>query len=387
MKKLSDLGTYRKNFDPAIGITLKFVLIGILWIIFSDSLLTTLSADFAFLRLSQIHILKGIAFVGVTGAFIFSVLHNFVSAAKVKDSELLHFFRLNPNAMAIVDGSTFQFLDVNEAALKLFGRSQDEMVLLKLGDLVAPHETNKFRSVLLFIKTGFENLDSWSFIKTDDTVFSLEISARPLSNTKRYLVCFRDVTKQLKVEETSLDLEAQIARRTHHFERMNEELAYRASQTEHVNTELILVNEQLLNVNKRIAGELSHIREEAQRKDQICQQFGIHLFVFDLKDEKQFYVSSGASTFLEVSPHDINHALFWLDHIHEEEVNSIERNYQQLPANTSWSFSCRILTQGGIIKPVQVCLRKTVTAQSEFLSGCLMELVTAQTDLKVSKSI
>ena len=387
MKKLFDLGTYRKNLDPAIGITAKFVLIGILWIIFSDSLLTTLSADFAFLRLSQIHILKGIAFVGVTGAFIFSVLHNFVAALRTKDSDIHHFFRLNPNAMAVVDGSNFQFIDVNDAALKLFGRSQSQMISMKLADLVATHEAAKFQSVLLFIKTGFENLDSWSFLKKDDSVLNLEISARPISDTKRFLVCFRDVTKQLKVEENSLDLEAEINSRTQHFERMNEELAYRASQTEHVNAELILVNEQLLHVNKRIAGELHLMREQVKRKEQICEQLGVHMFGFDLHDEKACYVSPGVSTLLEVPHEEINHAMFWLQHVHEDEAPAIESGFHRLPPNTSWAFSCHMLTQSGIVKPVQLCLRKNSGASAQILSGCVMEIHMDQKGMEMSKRV
>jgi hypothetical protein len=71
MKKLISIVGFLGRTDPALAVSLQFVVFGIAWIIFSDSAMLMLGSENILGQLTHIHILKGLLFVGVTGAFIF----------------------------------------------------------------------------------------------------------------------------------------------------------------------------------------------------------------------------------------------------------------------------------------------------------------------------
>jgi len=112
-------------------------------------------------------------------------------------------FEANPNPMFVFDIESFQFLAVNEAALKLYGYSRDEF----LG--MTAKEIRSSEDVDLFVKTarGMKGavaafVGSFHHRKKDGTLIDVEISVSEIAFSGRMaqLVVVHDVTERQRSE-------------------------------------------------------------------------------------------------------------------------------------------------------------------------------------------
>jgi PAS domain S-box-containing protein len=331
-----------------------FVIVGISWIIFSDALLFKVSSENILWKLAHIHILKGMLFVGVTAAFLFYVLHYYINLLKVKEEETRTLFQSSPTAMVLVDGLTLRIQEANEAAQKLFNYTPGEFKKLCINDLAHKDEVQKFESVAIFIRTGFHKLGVWRLRKNTNLVFTAELMAQPLKARERYLVTFFDLSRQLELEKELSYRRKTAAQlldvRIQQLERNNEELAYRASQAEHVNIELISVNEQLQVVNKKIAVQAEKANERCKTVEDVLDNLGEVIWYFDLKEEGNFYISSSAEEMFEDSYDTLCRPWFWLDYVHPDDHLLKEASYRQLNETGSTSSHFRIVTKRGNVR-------------------------------------
>lgn len=113
-------------------------------------------------------------------------------------------FELNPNPMFVWDEATFQFLAVNEAALRLYGWSRDEFLQLTIKDIRPPESVPAFLSTLPATRDSrAASVGTWRHRKKDGTFFDAEItvSAIAFGGRPARLVLVRDVTDRLRAEE------------------------------------------------------------------------------------------------------------------------------------------------------------------------------------------
>jgi PAS domain S-box-containing protein len=322
-KKSSEYEVVQKRSDPSIPVTLKFVGVGILWILFSDRLISYIIPSDYLLSLEHLQLLKGIVFVGVTGAVIFTISHDYAVRMRVVEQEQDFFFTGSPVAMVLLDPESFRLRKVNESAARIFGFPAAEFSHLFLTDLINKSDEESFRPILLFIRTGFDKLGVWRFQKKDGTFFSAEITSRRLNHNGMAVVSFVDVTEQQRVErqlsQVTRNLHVEIARRTEYLERANEELAYRASQTEHVNEELIHVNERLLEINKKIAAETEMLHSANRTVEDVLSTIRIGVWGYYEQPGDNFYVSSSVYNIFDAPERRLTDPWFWLEYIHPDE--------------------------------------------------------------------
>jgi PAS domain S-box-containing protein len=340
-----------KKPNRAVLITLKFILAGVVWIIFSDYLINTVTFGYSTFNVAHLQMLKGILFIGACGAYIFTLLHDNDSQRSKGITGHEALFRTNPMAMALVGTESFRFLELNDAAKRIFGYKDDELAFSTLKDLVAPEERERFEEVYLFIKTGFDKLGVWNFKSGSGEFRAAEIFAMPVPARQAYLIGFRDATEEQRINaelaNTKKYLQQQIARRTDYLERANEEMAYRASQTEHVNTELIVVNEQLLRINKRIAAEAEELSRYKHEIGQIFQALKEAVWSHNLTDGGKCFVGSDLAMLFEASEEDLSSAWFWLNFIHPDD-HHLRESHQRTVFEKGEAFSCfRIITKKG----------------------------------------
>jgi PAS domain S-box-containing protein len=366
--KPKDLGIMKIKPNRSILITLKFVIGGILWIIFSDTLLNYFSGQIPDLSISHLQILKGIFFVGMMGAAIFLVLHDYTQDSLALRAEMDLLFKVHHLPIAIIDCESYRFLDMNQKALGIFGYSPREFKTLLLGDLVIPEERERFEQVLLFLKTGFDKLGTWKFISSSNEIFLAELSAKKLASRNVFLITFTDVTEKSKIEnelfETKRNIQHQIAKRTEHLERLNEELAYRTSQTEHVNAELILVNEQLLFINKKVAAEIEKVSDYNSQIKEIFSALRQVICSFQLSGGDDNYFSPGVEDLFEEVSVNALKPWFWVELIHPED-KAIKEIHQREVFERGETFCVfRIVTKSGTVRKlfVHIKLQRTATA-------------------------
>lgn len=351
MKKLLEIAANYQKADPALAVTLKFVLAGMFWILFSDSILFTLGAETILWKLAHIHILKGLLFVAVTGGFLFFWTNRYLSSLEQRETEVKNLFQSSPIAMGIIDPQSFRFIEVNEALRRLYDVVDKDVRDIALADFAVEEE--RFEAVPLLIKTGSRDLGTWKFRK-GEKIIAIEMKAQPVRERKAVLVLFTDVTNQVRGERDLIalrtNLEKEYNERLANLMRVNEELAYRASQTEHVNSELISVNEQLQHVNKKIALRAEDSFWKNDQMNEIMNSMSDVFWSFDLTGRSKSFVSPSARELYEETEDALLKPWFWLDYVHPEDAAVKEETQQRLMETGQSAATYRIVTAKGNIK-------------------------------------
>jgi PAS domain S-box-containing protein len=368
------LNILKRKFDPAVAVTIKFLVVGILWFLFSDAFVGGIDQDNFISRMAHVQIVKGVFFVGVTAGVFFLILHRYTYDIKALKRERDYFFRSSPVPMALVDSFSFRFRDANDATLKLLGYSAKELHSLSIQQLIFPEDRAKFESVMLFIKTGFDGLGSWRFRCSDGSALHANISSKAIREQQVFLISFQDIAGQIKAEEEIMQLNQklmfEVGRHTRQLESKNEELAYRASQTQHINEELILVNEQLLSVNKKIAAE----RDMAMARSMALEQLTHVTCSFDLTDKASCLISDNAPELFDDGRLAPNKPWFWLDYVHPEDVALVESSQRKLTSDKESCCLYRIKTKNGETRVVFNHLRILEQEGTNVLVGSFVDV-------------
>ena len=112
-------------------------------------------------------------------------------------------FELNPNPMIIYDIESLKILDVNDAAVKLYGYSREEFITLSYTNIQAKRDKSALFKVLIKTPKGFENTGIWRHKTKDGTILHVELVDRPYEYDKynAKILLIRDVSKYVEQEE------------------------------------------------------------------------------------------------------------------------------------------------------------------------------------------
>ena len=98
-------------------------------------------------------------------------------ARRAGDDPYRLLFERNPCPMWICDKKTVRFLDVNEAALQLYGWSDKAFLLMTAKDIRPPEDVAKFlRVVGRQRKLPVTFVGEWRHLKRDSTMFDVEVT-------------------------------------------------------------------------------------------------------------------------------------------------------------------------------------------------------------------
>jgi len=124
-------------------------------------------------------------------------------ALQTSEEKYHQLFRTVSDAIMVFDAKTKQFVEVNEAALRLYGYAREEFLQLNHAAITAePEQTAaSFRQTLAGELT---HIPLRYHRKKDGTVFPVEISASMFTLGHRQLFCgiIRDITRRLTTEKT-----------------------------------------------------------------------------------------------------------------------------------------------------------------------------------------
>lgn len=123
---------------------------------------------------------------------------------KLRESEEKYrlLFEKESDAIVLFDSETLQMLDVNDAFVKLYGYSREEIAGIKATDLSAEPE-NTLASIRKTAIEGSDHVPLRWHKKKDGTVFPLEISAGSFTLRGRGVICaiVKDITEHKTAEE------------------------------------------------------------------------------------------------------------------------------------------------------------------------------------------
>lgn len=108
--------------------------------------------------------------------------------------------------MWIYDSETFEFLDVNEAAVLHYGYKREEFLSMRIMDIRPAEDTSRLMQLIEQRRTGqvdyFQSAGEWRHLLKDGRVINVEIVSHPidLSRGKAVLVAAHDITDRKNAE-------------------------------------------------------------------------------------------------------------------------------------------------------------------------------------------
>ena len=134
--------------------------------------------------------------------------HQAAEQPLLSDASLL--FAANPWPMWVFDPKTLRFLDVNGAALDLYGYSRDEFLALSLDDIRPADSIDEFRAHLASLEPAGVNRSRWRHVTRDGRTLSVDIAGQGVIHAGRpaRLIVVHDVTPVDEAEAARARLSA-----------------------------------------------------------------------------------------------------------------------------------------------------------------------------------
>ncbi|BEH08398.1 MULTISPECIES: sensor histidine kinase [Geobacter] len=256
----------------SLRITGIYLVVGMLWILFSDSLLTGVVSEPTLL--TRLQTAKGWFYVAVTAALLFWLIRRYSQDAERTEEELrsrneelcmveeelrqqldeyeksqveLHetnqalreseeryrlLFSSNPHPMWVYDMETLAFLEVNDAAVAHYGYTREEFLAMTIRDIRPSTDASALEVSVARARQcpGLDLAGIWCHRKKDGTLLAVEITSHTLDFGGRpaEVVLANDVTERVRADEEirrlNGELEERVQARTRELEHANREL-------------------------------------------------------------------------------------------------------------------------------------------------------------------
>jgi two-component system cell cycle sensor histidine kinase/response regulator CckA len=93
------------------------------------------------------------------------------------EEEYRALFDVHPNPVWVYDLETLRFLAVNEATVRQYGWSRQELASMTIADIRPPDDVARLMAAVRNVSAGFTRSGPWHHQKRDGTVFEVEISS------------------------------------------------------------------------------------------------------------------------------------------------------------------------------------------------------------------
>ncbi len=186
-----------------------------------------------------------------------------LQTAELQESEgkYKYLFFKSPLPKWIYDQETLQFLEVNEAAVRHYGYSEEEFVRMKITDIRPPEDTPRLLSDVEESIASHEDSrhGAWRHTKKNGDIIFVEVTAHPIEygHRKARMVVVNDITERKRSELLLRQLNEDLKKRAAELATSNAELerfAYIASHD--LQEPLRMVSSFLQLLQKRYQGQL-----------------------------------------------------------------------------------------------------------------------------------
>ena len=128
-----------------------------------------------------------------------------------KKNEHFHLlFENNPLPMWVYDLETLSFLDVNEAAVELYGYSRNEFLKMRVTDIIPPDDVQRIRKTAQTKRSRLQHSGEWRHCKKDGSIIFVETKSHKINygEHKAILEVALDITTHKQFENTIAASEA-----------------------------------------------------------------------------------------------------------------------------------------------------------------------------------
>lgn len=130
-----------------------------------------------------------------------------IETIKLNEAKYRHMFHNNPQPMWIYDVKTLAFLEVNKAAVKHYGFSQDEFLSMRLIDILPQSEADRLMKNIESTDYLEDKAEEWTHKKKTGELVSVEIVSYFIIFNQRNArhVLINDITEKKEAEERMIN--------------------------------------------------------------------------------------------------------------------------------------------------------------------------------------
>lgn len=208
-------------------------------------------------------------------AMVMNITERKKAEKELIDSEVKykHLFESNPMPMWVLDLETYNFLAVNEAALKHYGYTKDEFLQLGAKGIRPENEVQRFLELNRSNYNALHNSGIWRHKKRDGSLIEVEIFAYNIQyeGKKASLVLANDVTERLHSEKLLKQSFEDIRRLASHLQHIREEERKRIGREIHdeLGQQLTAIKMDVVWIDKKIPAEQEPIKEKLKNMVQL----------------------------------------------------------------------------------------------------------------------
>jgi PAS domain S-box-containing protein len=183
-------------------IVFLYLLISLTWITLSDRLVQVL-ASITGIQSVMLQTFKGTFFVLVTAWVLYLAIKKQQKALLNFGEQYKSLFFSNPNPFWIYDHNTLRFLEVNEAAIRTYGYTQEEFKERTILEILPEEDLQRAKGFTAGISDKCFTSGNWTHIKKNGGNLTVSILAHKLkfNNRECVMVIAQDVTLRLEQEE------------------------------------------------------------------------------------------------------------------------------------------------------------------------------------------
>ncbi|MDH7795986.1 MULTISPECIES: EAL domain-containing protein [unclassified Beijerinckia] len=125
-----------------------------------------------------------------------------VTDLKRREQSFRLLFENNPMPMWVFDEETFEFLNINDAAITHYGYSREQFLCMKIGDIWPNDARDGYLKALQDVQDNYQSRRSWRHIRADGSDIEVLTFGRAVDFGGRgaFLVSIIDVTERRKAE-------------------------------------------------------------------------------------------------------------------------------------------------------------------------------------------
>lgn len=205
-----------------------YACLGLSWVLFSDALVTSASAESAWQQSAQHY--KGLLYVLCTSAGLIALVrHGYLkllqadAQSKAHELQVQDLFLLHPQPMWLYERSTLAFLKVNHAAVAQYGYTEEEFLGMTLRDIKLPEDIPQVEELNKRPPGQYRDVGTVRHRKKSGELFFVHITAHavPYLGQVATMVMATDVNDQVLAKK---ELERQEARFRQLFQSLGEVL-------------------------------------------------------------------------------------------------------------------------------------------------------------------
>ena len=121
-------------------------------------------------------------------------------------------FESNPHPMWVYDSETLQFLEVNDAAVELYGYTRDEFLSRRITDIRPPEEVAAVLASVARVREHVRYSGNWHHRLKSGQIIDVEVTSHAVqfNGRRARLVLSQDISERVRAERAVRDAEARV---------------------------------------------------------------------------------------------------------------------------------------------------------------------------------